>query len=161
MPEMEWVVGIAETKTAMSPDRLLAIGLGSCVAVTVHDCQKKIGGLAHIMLPSSRFHAKANVKGKYADTAIKAMVEELALKGGEKDRFEAKLVGGANMFSTIIQNPLPIGTRNLMAVREILVEMKIPITGEDVGGTQGRSLVFNLSDGKILVRKINQSDIWI
>lgn len=161
MPEKDWMVGIAEYKVAQSPDRLVAYGLGSCVAVSLYDRNNKIGGLAHVMLPSSRAYSKFFIKGKYADTAIEALIEEMLLFGADLTAIQAKLVGGANMFVSIAQQTVAIGLRNVSAAREKLFEIKIPILSEEVGGAQGRTILFSADDGRIEIRKLNKSTIWI
>ncbi len=161
MAENDFVVGIAEIKTATDPGRLAAYGLGSCVAVTLYDRVKKIGGLAHIMLPSSRMHSQVSVPGKYADTAMIALFAGMKKEGADFTSVEAKLVGGANMFVSIAQQAVPIGMRNASAIREILREKGIRIKGEEVGGSQGRTMFFSLSDGKVEIRKLNQPNLVI
>lgn len=46
-------VGIADLKVAKAPNILRTAGLGSCVGVILYDVNKKIAGMAHIMLPDS------------------------------------------------------------------------------------------------------------
>ncbi|HUO57590.1 MAG TPA: chemotaxis protein CheD [bacterium] len=161
MPEGELVVGIAEYKTARDPARLMAYGLGSCVGITLYDRSAKVGGLAHVMLPTSRIHAEITIPGKYADTAIEALLEALGREGTSPKALEAKIVGGANMFNTIATQAVSIGTRNAAAAREKLREKGIPIVAEECGGTQGRTIVFNLSDGKMEIRKFERPSLWL
>lgn len=151
------IVGIAEITVAASPDRLMAYGLGSCVGVALYDAQAKLGGMAHVMLPSSKLHATEAPPGKFADTAIVALAAELEKIGGNRGSLKAKITGGANMFADVSPNiSVPIGLRNVTAVRSKLSELGIPIIGEEVGGNRGRTVVFNLSDGSLEIRKLNQ-----
>ncbi len=161
MDEKEWVVGIAELKVSQAPDRLVAYGLGSCVAVALFDARRKWGGLAHIMLPSSRLSSKTFLPGKYADTAVDLLFEELSRSGSRREDLGAKLVGGANMFKTVISHPVPMGLRNGMAAREKLAQLGIPLWGEDLGGESGRTIVFSLYDGRVKIRKLNQPEFWL
>ena len=46
-------VGMADLNLCKSPDMITTIGLGSCIGIALYDPVKKIGGLAHIMLPDS------------------------------------------------------------------------------------------------------------
>lgn len=156
MGEETLVVGIAEYKTSQRPGRLMAYGLGSCVGVAVYDSRKKTGGLAHVMLPSSRLHPEAVFPGKFADTAIAALVGEMEKAGSSRKNLKAKIIGGSNMFSGIVQNPVPIGLRNASAAREKLKEMGIPVVAEAIGGTQGRTMIFNMEDGQVEIRQLNQ-----
>ena len=50
---MKQNVGIGEYRVARPPAVLVSLGLGSCVGVALYDPERKVGGLAHIMLPSS------------------------------------------------------------------------------------------------------------
>jgi chemotaxis protein CheD len=161
MGETEWAVGIAEVKVSKFPDSLVAYGLGSCVGVTLYDLGQKTGGLAHVMLPSSALFTRAFVPGKYADTAIDQLVQELKLQGSPVNRLEAKLVGGANMFKSIVSHPVPIGVRNATAAREKLRSLSIPIVGEDLGGEFGRTIQFSLETGRIKIKKLNQPEFWL
>lgn len=155
MGEENRVVGIAEIALSQSPQRLVAYGLGSCVGVTLYDGKSRTGGLAHVMLPTSRLHSTEAAPGKYADTAMSSLLAEMLKAGCSLDNLRAKIVGGANMFASLTQSSVPIGLRNVSAVRQILAEMGIPIVGEDVGGTQGRTLIFTLDDGRVEIRKLN------
>ncbi len=161
MPETDWPVGIAEMKVALGPDRLTAIGLGSCVGVALWDEVSGWGALAHVMLPSQSTRSHTPSLGKFADTAVQWIVAELLQKGADQGRLRAKLVGGANMFQTIQSNPLPIGLRNVMACREELTKRGIPILAEDVGGIRGRSIVFFPQGGRLSIRTLGFPERWI
>ena len=155
------VVGIAEFRTAGNPGSLMAYGLGSCVGVTLYDRRSRIGGLAHIMLPSSRLFNKKPVPGKFADTAIEAVLRELSEKGADVNALEAKITGGANMFEGIKIEAVPIGLRNVSAARAKLRENGVHIVAEDVGGIHGRTILFTLEDGRLEIRKLNQPAFYI
>jgi chemotaxis protein CheD len=43
-------VGVAQVKSAENPTVLRTI-LGSCIGICIYDRMKKVGGLAHILLP--------------------------------------------------------------------------------------------------------------
>jgi len=161
MDEKDCLVGIGQYKVGRNSDKFIVYGLGSCVGVTLYDSKKKVGGLAHIMLPSSRYYSNPNARSKYADTAIHDLLGEVGRLGAEKTGLEAKLVGGANMFSTLFSQAVPVGIRNVMAVREKLQEFGIRVVAEDVGGVQGRTIVFSLGDGRIQIKKLNQPEKWI
>lgn len=46
-------VGIAESGVVMNPDSISTLGLGSCVGVTLYDEKRRVGGMVHVMLPST------------------------------------------------------------------------------------------------------------
>lgn len=71
-------VGIADMNMVKEPNSIRTSGLGSCVGVVIYDQSRGIAGLAHIMLPdSSLARAGAINTSKYADTAVKELVNKL------------------------------------------------------------------------------------
>jgi chemotaxis protein CheD len=147
------LVGMAEFKVASAPAVLTSIGLGSCVAIVLYDNLKKIGGLAHIMLPKEKEAKDTSNPAKFVDSAIELMLKEMERKGADKKNIKAKIFGGANMFPNIYHNPLTkVGERNIVAVKEELKKRKIRIVAEEVGGNAGRTVMFDTSNGKVTVK---------
>jgi chemotaxis protein CheD len=124
--------------------------LGSCAGVVLYDRAAQLGGVAHIVLPDSR--GAADHPGKFADTAIPAMIEDLTRLLGRKSRSQltAKLVGGASMFPA--SSALDIGRMNGDAVERILESLGIPIVSRDLGGGSGRRLTLDTATGMVSVR---------
>lgn len=50
------------------------------------------------------------------------------------------------------QGVLQIGDENIAAARDVLAEQGIPIVAECIGGTKGRTIIFDISDGSVAVR---------
>jgi chemotaxis response regulator CheB len=65
---------------------------------------------------------------------------------------------GAYMFSGIKGNTRNIGERNITAVKKKLKEKHIKIVGEDLGGSNGRTVRFGLISGKVLVKTVRGTD---
>ncbi|MGQ9476186.1 MAG: chemotaxis protein CheD [Actinomycetota bacterium] len=157
-------VGVAEYFVTHNPHVLASYGLGSCVGVALYDAKRKIGGLAHIMLPDSKAISRPGKPGRYADTAIRAMVEEMERLGSRRRDIKAKMAGGACMFTIPgATNPknvpgpaigMQIGERNIEAAKKALRELKIPLVAEDTGGSYGRTLRFDVSDGRVVISSI-------
>jgi chemotaxis protein CheD len=157
-------VGVAEYHVTHNPRVLACFGLGSCVGVALYDAKKKIGGLAHVMLPDSKAMTRKGNPGKFADTAIAAMVEEMEKMGSNRRDIRAKVAGGACMFSIPgAKNPrnvpgpclgMQIGDRNIEAVAKVLEELKIKLVAEDTGGDYGRTMRFDVSSGAVTVSSI-------
>lgn len=142
-------VGIGEYKTGNT--HISSIGLGSCVALILYDRKLKTGGMAHVMLPDS--NGRSERPGKFADTAVPHLIDEMEKRGSSKRNLSAFLVGGASMFRQFTGN-LDIGKRNVIALKKCLEEHRISIESEDVGGTSGRSVLFYPEDGgKISIRR--------
>lgn len=113
-------VSISDYKVSKSPDKLITLGLGSCVGVAIYDKTTKVGGLSHIMLPDSSFFSGKVKPEKFADLAIPMMVNEIT-KGRSSSNLIAKIAGGASMFSfSDKKDEESIGSRNVLAVSKPL-----------------------------------------
>jgi len=151
-------VGMADYKTARSPEILMTAGLGSCIGICIHDPFSKIGGMAHIMLPTAAISLGGN-PGKYADTALELLLKEITGMGANRARLKAKIAGGAQMFSFPGKTAvLKIGERNAEAVRQELKKHGIPLLIADVGGSFGRTIYFNVGTGELRIRTINHGE---
>lgn len=156
-------VGIADAKIAVFPQLLRTAGLGSCVGVVVYDKQKKIAGMAHVMLPDSSLAKQTQMnRNKYADTAMDDLIANLVRNGASKSRFKAKLAGGAQMFSFMSSDEkMRIGPRNIEAVEQKLREYRIPIESKDVGGSNGRTIEFNIDTCGLRIKTVSKEEAII
>jgi chemotaxis protein CheD len=154
-PQVEEVrVEMAGMRVESRPVELLT-SVGSCVGICLYDSAHRCGGLAHIMLPHSSIGPQEPLPSKYADTAVPALIQGINALIGSETRLSAKIAGGANMFANTAANGLDIGAKNVRAVREVLGQHKIRLIGEDVGGTHGRRITFDLASGVTIVRLHN------
>lgn len=150
-------VGMADLAVAKEPDTLITIGLGSCVGIALYDPLARVGGLAHIMLPdSSQVRNRENL-AKFADTAIPLTIDKMTASGALKSRLNAKIAGGAQMFSFAGGGDLlKIGARNVAAVKEVLARYNIPILHEDTGGNFGRTIELITATGVLIIKTIDR-----
>ena len=132
----------------------LVTNVGSCVAICLHDQVNKCGGLAHIMLPAPN-NPREPLPYKYAETAVPALANSMRKMHPVDSCLVAKISGGANMFSNLKCGALNIGEKNVCAVKEALLENNIRLFAEDVGGTCGRRIIFNVHTGLTIVRTLN------
>ncbi len=147
------VVGISDCKLSKDPsDTIVTYALGSCVGLSLYDPLATVGGILHLMLPDSRFRSRGRELNPfaYADTGFYAFMEKAMALGAAKGRLQAKVVGGSNMLQH--SAVLDIGKRNAEAMLSILSREGIPVTARSLGGTVGRSMQLDLSDGSVLVR---------
>ena len=134
---------------------LLTLGLGSCVAIMLYDKETKIGGMAHVLLPSRSLARDATNPAKFPETAVPLLVQRMTQMGADQRRLVAKLAGGASMFAALMTpGTIQMGERNVVASRNALRDAAIPIVAEAVGGGQGRSVRFHLADGSIEIRTV-------
>jgi chemotaxis protein CheD len=147
-------VGMGEIKVTESPNIISAVGLGSCIAVTLYDKFTKIGGLAHVVLPSIKEANDSSNPIRFADVAIGVMITDMKRLGANIQFMSAKIFGGANMFPDIIfsHSPMDVGKRNIEAVRKELKKHNISIVASEVGDHIGRTVIFNISDGSVVVK---------
>ncbi len=143
-------VGVAQVKLGSNPTVLRTI-LGSCVGICIYDRIKKIGGLAHVLLPKDTTSGQA--PEKYADTAIPFLLQRLLKEGAKKENLSAKIAGGASMFKFGANVSLgQIGDKNVAETKRVLEELNIPLLEEDTGGNAGRVIDFFLNDGHLKVK---------
>lgn len=144
---------VAEACVAQGDALLVTIGLGSCVAILLHDADAQVGGLAHVLLPSDSMSRDRGNRAKFPSSAVPMLVEEMRAQGAQDRRITARLVGGASMFTSLLPTGgLQIGERNVLASRVALVHARIPVTAEDTGGGHGRTVYFRTADGVVDVR---------
>ena len=155
VPTMKEVrVAMAEMKVESKPIDLVT-SVGSCVALCLYDSTNRCGGLAHIMLPNSAIAPQDFLPCKFADTAVPALAKAVQKISGKEARLSAKIAGGANIFSTLNNNSQPIGEKNVYAVKAALNANKIRLVAEDVGGSYGRRIAFNIGNGIATIRLSN------
>jgi len=140
-------------KTAVSDGtgNLYASGIGSCLVITLYSVKARTAAMAHAMLTcrESRDTPAALRDVRYIDAAIDEMLEKMSASGVCKTDLEAKLVGGANMFSAFESD---IGKNNVLSAKSKLKKEEIKLVGECVGGSVGRSVEFAVSTGIMTVK---------
>jgi chemotaxis protein CheD len=153
-------VKVAQHAVGGREDTLVTLGLGSCVAILLHDRVANVGGMAHVLLPEPALARDATNPAKFATTAVPLLLEELAALGGKTSRLEGRLVGGASMFTSLMgPGSLNMGERNIRASREALRAAGIPVMAEQVGGDFGRSVRFWVGEGRTVVTSVGKADI--
>ncbi len=150
-PTQEILVGMGQIAAGEAPQRLKAI-LGSCVGVALYHPGRKVGVMAHVVLPESA--GRDGAPGKFADTAVPRMLAVLREQGLPTYGLTAKFAGGANMFNG--SGPLRIGDANAEAVTAALAKAGIRATGQDVGGAHGRRVEFDCASGAMTVQCAGQ-----
>jgi chemotaxis protein CheD len=142
--------------SASAGDVLVSLGLGSCVGVALVDRRAAVAGLAHVVLPAA--DGRDDAAGKYADTAVPALLEAVVALGARRTRVDAVLVGGASMFS-FGGAGLDIGQRNDAAVREELARLRIPVAAAETGGSRGRTVRVDVEAGVVTAKAAGDTAI--
>ena len=162
MTDRQTFVKVAHHAVGREGDTLVTLGLGSCVAVLLHDPVARVGGMAHVLLPEAALARDRSNPSKFASTAVPLLVEEMKALGARKKRLTARLAGGASMFSNLMApGTLNMGERNVQATRRALEALGIPVLGEDVGADYGRSVRFRPGDGRVVVSSVGRDDVTL
>ena len=137
---------------------LLVTVLGSCVSACIRDTKSGIGGMNHFLLPEQNnrhqnttwAEAYESSETRYGDLAMEILINDIIKRGGERQYFEAKIFGGAQMF----ESSMEIGKRNIEFVSDYLKYESIRITSNDVGGIYGRKIYYIPQTGDIFLKRI-------
>lgn len=134
---------------------LLKTVVGSCVAVCLWDKVCCTGGMCHFVHPR-RLNNQSTAR--YGDVAVRHLIR-LSIAGGSKKRnLVAHLAGGcANLHLSS-----GIGSENILIAEKILRIHHIPVLTREVGGTDGRRVVFDTTTGDVQVghvRYIREDDM--
>ena len=158
MAEASYVLGMADLLVAHAPVKLVTLGLGSCIGLVVFDTTAKVAGMAHIMLPDSRGAIGNEKVGKFADTAVPALIDEMLKKGAVKSHIKAKIAGGAQMFALpgASADFLTVGARNVKETTARLARLGIALVASDTGGNKGRTVEFSTSDWKLKIKTLGK-----
>jgi chemotaxis protein CheD len=127
---------------------LVTTVLGSCVSVCLWEGERCIGGINHFLLPL--WNGEGLPLPKYGNIAILKLIEKMEGMGCRKERMTAKIFGGSSMWSNA-KGLLAVGTRNISLARHVLEEFHIPLVNADVGGENGRKIIFNSGSGQVLL----------
>ena len=149
-------VQMAQMVISQSPSVLVTKGLGSCLGITFFDPLKKIGAMAHPMLPDfSKARSQSN-PSRFVNSVITNTLEELKKKGCSPSKLEIKMFGGAHMFSFInTDSVLNVGQKNIEMALAVFKDLGMNILCQEVGGTFGRTIFLNLETGKVLIRTVS------
>jgi chemotaxis protein CheD len=146
----------AEIVVAEAPATVTTV-LGSCVAVTLFSPRTRIGSICHAVLPSGL----GPEPGKFADQAIRYMIDYFHEQQIDTDELVAKVFGGADMFPQMrgSRNQGTIGAQNIRASLAALEQAGINPAVVEVGGQQGRKLVFFSDTGDVYIKRVRKDQM--
>jgi chemotaxis protein CheD len=151
----ELIVRVADLKVGEAQDVLVTVGLGSCVAIILHDSAARVGGMAHVLLPSPGLSRRTENPAKAAQTAVPLLLEQMARRGAHPRRITARITGGASMFAALsAPGTINMGERNVVSSRNVLMHHAIPLVAEDVGADYGRTVRFHVADGRVDISSV-------
>lgn len=127
---------------------IVTYSLGSCIAVTMYDPVKKVGGMLHAMLPSSAELKQPTRQSPYifVDVGIPALIRTVRGFGARLAQLEVKAAGGALIMND--DSMFSIGARNCEALRKALEKEGLQLAAERLGGRISRSMRLDIAEGK-------------
>jgi chemotaxis protein CheD len=149
------VVGIAEFKVSDDPEEVLVThALGSCLGIVVWDPVARVGGLLHVMLPTSdNDPARAQTDpARFVDSGVPALFRACYALGARKERMITRVAGGAAMATEGRPDRFQIGKRNYLQLRSVLWKAGVLLSNQDVGGNVSRTVWFNVGSGEMTIR---------
>jgi chemotaxis protein CheD len=149
-PKKKLVVGVADMVVSNDAGaEIVTYSLGSCLGIAVYDPQTKVGGLLHLMLPTSTIDpAKAASQPfMFVDTGVPRLFQAVYGLGGERRRLELKVAGGAQFLDD--ERLFNIGQRNIAALAELLQRNGFGTRAQDLGGRSSRTVRLDLSTGQL------------
>jgi chemotaxis protein CheD len=143
-------------------DEIITTVLGSCISACVRDPVLRIGGMNHFMLPeditngSSSWHDPAvGLSTRYGSFAMESLINDLLKLGAQRQRLEVKLTGGGRVLASMTD----VGARNIEFARHWLQLEGLPISGEDVGDTYPRRVLYFPATGRVLMFRLRTTDL--
>ena len=133
------------------PCRVTTI-LGSCVAACVWDTRLGIGGLTHHLLPY-RLGRDAS-SPRFGDLAVPMLLDEILRGDSKLADLRAKVFGGACVLAALRERTDNLGSKNVEVALAQLASRGIPVMAQDVGGWNGRKLIFHTDTGESWVRRL-------
>lgn len=147
------MVGLGEVEVSTEDTTYTCIGLGSCVAMCVYDPESHVSGVAHFMLPVAMEPGLGERPAKFIDTGFPHFIDAVEAAGGARERLNAALVGGAQVLhGKTVSTAMEFGARNAQTLKELIDESDISLVATDLGGNQGRSMIYDTRSGRVTVR---------
>src|ERR1019366_9064180 len=124
----------------------------SCLGITAHDPVARVGGLVHVMTPSSTLDtARAQrAPATYVDSGVSLLIEECLRLGAQKSRIVLVAAGGAERGDGK-GDMFPIRRRNFVALRQVLWKLGIILRRHDVGGNKPRTMSLAIGSGEVSI----------
>lgn len=132
---------------------ILQTVLGSCVSVVLWDSISRFGGMNHFVIAGGPKKTDPN-PNRYSLPSLESLALKMEKTGSNPVNWKAFIVGGARQ---IANSTYPVGERNIRSAQKWLSDHKIPVKFQDVGGNQGRKVVFHPQAGTISIYAIHRT----
>jgi len=133
-------------KSGTKNELLISSPLGSCIAVVAYDIKRKIGAIAHVMLPGKSPENNERDKTRYAINAIEILFSKLNRLGASDADIEICLAGGANVLR---KEKEPLTHDIINSVQETIKKNKNKICASSLGGFERRKVTLDIGTGTV------------
>ncbi len=152
IPGNKVIVRMADMKASNQVDQeIVTYSLGSCLGIALYDPQIKVGGMLHVLLPTSTIDPEkaGKLPFLFVNTGVPLLFRAVYELGAVKARLMVKVAGGADMQLT--NNTFNVGERNLIALTELFAHHGVRICNRAVGGHLSRTFRLNMATGSAYV----------
>jgi chemotaxis protein CheD len=138
--------------------------LGSCLSVTMFHRRAGLGAICHGLLPECGKKKSCNsvcADGfKFVDCSIKRMLKRFDVHDIKRGEIQIKCFGGADMFSVRpeMAGIVSVGKQNIVTARKMFENEGLTLHSIDVGGNQGRKILFYTHTGEVLLKRFQAND---
>ena len=134
--------------------------LGSSLAIVMFSRQRRLSAICQGFLP--RCLKRADCAGECAqaglivECSVMIMADRFRRIGISPDDIKVKVIGGAEMPepASIGAGAHQVGRQNAAAALERIEQEGLTVAAMEVGGTDGRRLMFDTGKGQVLVRRL-------
>jgi len=132
-----------EYHVSADPNVMLTTVLGSCVSTCLYDPIAGVGGMNHFLLAEQTGRGSEDAM-RYGAYAMEMLINGMLKLGARRERFQAKLFGGARMMAGLSD----VGAENSRFALKFIEDEGIVLTGHSLGGTAARRVEFWPSSGR-------------
>jgi chemotaxis protein CheD len=130
--------------------------VGSCIATCMYDKERKVAGMNHFLLPGMMRPDEilSCEVGRYGMFAMELLIGELIKLGARREGLQAKVFGGGNVLK-FRSSDGDVTKSNIRFARKFLELEGIPIVKENLGGGDGRKILFFSDSDRVLMKRFD------
>ncbi len=121
------------------------------LALILKDDINGIYAMSHCLLPGSKIppdFGNLNSPHKYIDSSVRDLLNKMLTHGAKKANIRAIIFGGK-----VYSGDAPSIEKSLSIFKKELELLQIKIEKEDIGGLSGRSIIFDVMDNSLFIKK--------
>ena len=148
------MVGPADVRVRRGHVLLTCLGVRCGACLGLYDSQVHVAGMAHVT-DSEADELHPCRPGKFASSALEALIQSMERAGASRNRLKAVVIGGAEISlrdGESDSDPLVLDAGIGRAVILELNRQGIEVVAEDVGGKIDRTVLIDVAHGIVTVK---------